>query len=78
LSSIQCGFIESAKKEAIDTILAMAEYKAPKGKCSFLIVTGCLAQRYAADIRRDLPEVDEVIGTSHYQDIARSIRISLR
>ncbi len=69
-----CGFIESAKKEAIDTILAMAEYKAPKGHCSYLIVTGCLAQRYAEDIRRDLPEVDEVIGTSHYQDIARSIR----
>ena len=69
-----CGFIESAKKEAIDTILEMAEYKTPKGKCSYLIVTGCLAQRYAEDIRRDLPEVDEVIGTSHYQDIAKSIR----
>ena len=70
-----CGFIESAKKEAIDTILEMADYKAPKGKCDFLVVTGCLAQRYAEDIRNDIPEVDQVLGTSHYQDIARSIRI---
>ena len=70
-----CGFIESAKKEAIDTILEMADYKMPKGKCDFLVVTGCLAQRYAEDIRSSIPEVDEVIGTSHYQDIAKSIRI---
>lgn len=70
-----CGFIESAKKEAIDTILEMADHKAPKGNCDFLVVTGCLAQRYAEDIRSSIPEVDEVIGTSHYQDIARSIRI---
>ena len=69
-----CGFIESAKKEAIDTILEMAEYKKPKGNCDFLVVTGCLAQRYAEDIRRDLPEVDEVLGTGHYQDIAKAIR----
>lgn len=69
-----CGFIESAKQEAIDTILEMAEYKKPKGNCDFLVVTGCLAQRYAEDIRRDLPEVDEVLGTGHYQDIAKAIR----
>ena len=41
-----CGFIDSAKQEAIDTILEMSEYK--KDKCRFLVVTGCLAQRYAA------------------------------
>lgn len=70
-----CGFIESAKKEAIDTILEMSEYKAPGGKCEFLVVTGCLAQRYAEDIREQIPEVDEVLGTSHYHDIARAIRI---
>ena len=69
-----CGFIESAKKEAIDTIFEMADYKSPKGTCDFLVVTGCLAQRYAEDIRNDIPEVDQVLGTSHYQDIARSIR----
>jgi len=69
-----CGFIESAKKEAIDTILAMADYKAPNGNCDFLVVTGCLAQRYAEDIRNDMPEVDEVLGTSHYQDISKAIR----
>jgi len=70
-----CGFIESAKKEAIDTIFEMTDYKSPKGKCEFLVVTGCLAQRYAEDIRNDIPEVDQVLGTSHYQDIARSIRV---
>jgi len=70
-----CGFIESAKKEAIDTIFEMADYKSPKGKCDYLVVTGCLAQRYAEDIRHDIPEVDEVLGTSHYHDIAKSIRM---
>jgi len=70
-----CGFIESAKKEAIDTIFEMAQYKKPDGKCDFLVVTGCLAQRYAEDIRNEIPEVDQVLGTSHYQDIARAIRV---
>ena len=62
-----CGFINSAKKEAIDTILEMAEYK--KSRCKALIVTGCLAKRYKADIIRDLPEVDLVIGVDEYGDI---------
>jgi len=70
-----CGFIESAKKEAIDTILEMTDNKSPKGNCDFLVVTGCLAQRYAEDIRNSIPEVDQILGTSHYQDIARAIRI---
>ncbi|NJP39954.1 30S ribosomal protein S12 methylthiotransferase RimO [Oscillospiraceae bacterium HV4-5-C5C] len=68
-----CGFIDSAKKEAIATILDMADYK-QDGNCDFLIVTGCMAQRYAADIAADLPEVDAIIGTSHYNDIAKAIR----
>ena len=51
-----CGFIESAKKEAIDTILEMAEYK--KNKCKYLIVTGCLVQRYENELIEELPEVD--------------------
>ena len=70
-----CGFIESAKKEAIDTVLEMTDFKSPKGNCDFLVVTGCLAQRYAEDIRNSIPEVDQILGTSHYQDIARAIRI---
>lgn len=68
-----CGFIESAKKEAIDAILNLAEYKQPKGSASFLIVTGCLAQRYAAEIYQSLPEVDRVLGTSEYDQIVPAI-----
>lgn len=63
-----CGFIESAKKEAIETILEMADYK-ENGKCKHLIVTGCLAKRYKNDILRDIPEVDVVIGVNEYKDL---------
>lgn len=69
-----CGFIEPAKKEAIDTILTCADYKKPSGRADFLIVTGCLPQRYASDILLDLPEVDAVLGTAHYADIADTIQ----
>ena len=67
-----CGFIESAKQESIDTILSMAEYKT-KGCCRYLIVTGCLAQRYARDLFQDMPEVDAIIGTNVYKDIGKVI-----
>ncbi len=60
-----CAFIESAKEEAIQTILEMAEYK-KNGSCQCLLVTGCLAQRYAEEIRQDLPEVDGVLGVDNY------------
>ena len=60
-----CGFIESAKEEAIDTILDAASYKI-QGKCKHLIVVGCLAKRYKADIIREFPEVDLVIGVDEY------------
>lgn len=63
-----CGFIESAKKEAIDTILEMSDYKT-NGKCKHLIVTGCLAKRYKKDILKDLKEVDLVIGVDEYNNI---------
>lgn len=63
-----CGFIESAKKEAIETILEMADYK-ENGQCKHLIVTGCLAKRYKEDILRDIPEVDLVIGVNEYKDL---------
>ena len=63
-----CGFIESAKKEAIDTILEMADYK-EYGKCKALIVTGCLAKRYKKDILENMPEVDLCIGVDEYENI---------
>src|SRR5207253_9077735 len=51
-----CGFIDSAKKESIDTILEMAQLK--QGNCKKLVVAGCLAERYRADIQREIPEID--------------------
>ena len=62
-----CGFIESAKQEAIDTILEMAEYK--KKKCKFLIVMGCLVQRYLTDLEKLIPEVDLYIKYSEYDKL---------
>lgn len=63
-----CGFINSAKIEAIDTILDMAEYK-EYGKCKSLIVTGCLAKRYKKEILESIPEVDLCIGVDEYDNI---------
>lgn len=65
-----CAFIESARKEAIDTILALADYK--KNGCK-LIVCGCLAQRYKEEIIKLLPEVDRFISIDEYSDIANII-----
>ena len=59
-----CGFIESAKMEAIDTILEMAEYK--KKNCKYLIVTGCLVQRYENELIEELPEVDLFVSIKNY------------
>ena len=66
-----CGFIEAAKKESIDAILEMAEYK--KEKCRLLIATGCLAERYSDDILKEMPEVDAICGTGDYDKIAEVI-----
>ncbi len=66
-----CGFIESAKAESISTILEMAECK--KKSCKLLIVTGCLAERYREEIIKEIPEVDAVIGTGNYGEIAEVI-----
>lgn len=60
-----CGFIKSAKEEAIDTILNMIDYKM-YGTCKHLIVTGCLAKRYKKEIYSEFPEVDLVIGVDEY------------
>ena len=66
-----CGFIESAKQEAINTILEMAEYK--KQKCKYLIVMGCLVQRYYDELIKELPEVDLFIKIDEYDCIWRKI-----
>jgi ribosomal protein S12 methylthiotransferase len=58
-----CGFIGEAKKESIDTIFEMAEYKRA-GACKKLVVTGCLSQRYAPDLEAEMPEVDHFLGSS--------------
>ena len=64
-----CGFIESAKEEAINTILEMAQYKNPKkGKCKKLIATGCLVERYKEDLQKALPEVDMFLKYSDYAE----------
>ena len=68
-----CGFIESAKSEAIDNILELAQLKA-EGKLKKLLVTGCLTQRYSDDIRTELPEVDGMLGTGSYTDVAAAVR----
>lgn len=62
-----CGFIDSAKEEAINTILEMAEYK--KERCQFLIVMGCLVQRYYQELRKALPEVDLFIKIEEYDTL---------
>ena len=57
-----CGFVESAKVESVDTILELARLK-ETGRCRALIVTGCLTQRYGADIMTEMPEVDGILGS---------------
>ena len=68
-----CGFIESAKTEAIETILETAQYK-QNGKMQGLVVTGCLAQRYREEIESDLPEVDVICGTGSYENIVDAVQ----
>lgn len=65
-----CGFIEDAKREAIETILEVAEYKTA-GLISSVIVTGCLAERYQDEILKEIPEVDSVIGIGADGDIVK-------
>ena len=67
-----CGFIESAKSEAIDNIIELGELK-EQGKLKKLLVTGCLTQRYPDDIRSELPEVDGMLGTGSYTDVVTAI-----
>ena len=66
-----CGFIESAKEEAINTILEMAEYK--KNRCKYLIAMGCLVERYKKELEKSLPEVDLFIKFSDYNEFESKI-----
>lgn len=68
-----CGFIESAKEESINTILQMAEYK-KSGICKYIIVTGCLSQRYAEELFNELPEADAIAGVEVYDEIGSIIK----
>lgn len=72
-----CGFIESAKSEAIDNILAMGQLKA-EGRVGRILVTGCLAQRYQLEILEEMPEVDGVLGTGSYYDTVNAVNQLLK
>jgi ribosomal protein S12 methylthiotransferase len=66
-----CGFIESAKEEAINTILEMCEYK--KKNCKYIIATGCLVKRYKDDLKKAIPEVDLWIGCNGYEEFWKEV-----
>lgn len=72
-----CGFIDSAKSEAIDHILLAAGLKA-EGKIGRILVTGCLSQRYQGDILKEMPEVDGILGTGSYTEIVPAIEALLK
>jgi ribosomal protein S12 methylthiotransferase len=67
-----CAFIDSAKQESIDAILEMARHKT-EGNCQRLIVTGCLAERYRDTLRKEIPEIDAVLGTGEVPEIVNAI-----
>src|SRR5712675_1309533 len=67
-----CAFIDSAKQESIDTILEMARYKTD-GSCKRLIVTGCMAERYRDELKKEIPEIDAVLGTGQVPEIVGAI-----
>ena len=70
-----CAFIDAAKEESVDTILEMAQHKiaAKKRGAGKLVVTGCLAQRYADDLARDIPEIDHILGSADFQSLATAL-----
>lgn len=71
-----CGFIESAQQESIDAILEMAQYK--EENCRLLVVCGCLAQRFASEISKELPEVDVIVGTTAFDKIVDAVNKGLQ
>ena len=71
-----CCFINDAKEESINTILEMAEHK-KDANLKALLVTGCLAQRYQDEIKKEIPEVDAILGTNSYEDIVNAVHQTL-
>ncbi len=70
-----CSFIEASKKESVDTILDMADFKDPEnGRCKALVISGCMAQRYAQQLETEIPEADLIIGTGEYNKITLLLR----
>src|SRR3954464_3009367 len=67
-----CAFIDSAKQESIDTILEMARHKT-EGNCKRLIVTGCMGERYRDELKKEIPEIDAVLGTGQVPEIVGAI-----
>lgn len=67
-----CGFIESAKEESIDAIWEMTKYK-EEGNCKYLILAGCLAQRYSQELLDEIEEVDAIVGTGNIKNIVKII-----
>jgi len=65
-----CAFIDAAKEESVDTILEMAQHKGKGGK---LVVTGCLAQRYAGELAKDIPEIDHILGSADFPSLAKAL-----
>ncbi len=70
-----CSFIDSAKQESVDTILEMARHKT-EGRATKLIVAGCLVERYRDEIRKNIPEVDAVVGTGELESILEAAGIA--
>ena len=68
-----CAFIDRAREESVNTILELARLK-ERGRCRALIVTGCLSQRYGADLLREMPEIDGLLGTSDLHRIVELVR----
>src|SRR3954452_1553535 len=67
-----CAFIDSAKQESIDAILEMAQHK-KGGSCQRLVVTGCMAERYRDELKKEIPEIDAVVGTGQVPEIVGAI-----
>lgn len=67
-----CGFIDAAKEESINTILELLENK-KTGKCKYFIVTGCLVERYADELKKEIPEIDGFLGTTKFENIFEMI-----
>src|SRR5947208_12177627 len=67
-----CAFIDRAREESVNAILELARLK-ERGRCTALIVTGCLTQRYGLEIKREMPEIDAMLGTSNLERIVELV-----